>query len=73
VASGGMFVAPWFRGDWAYDAPLVDGVEVDHSPCHVLEKPAIVADHHRAATEFFQRFFQRPQRVHIQIVGRLIE
>jgi hypothetical protein len=26
--SGGMFVAPWFRGDWAYDAPLVDGVEV---------------------------------------------
>jgi len=27
-ASGGMFVAPWFRGDWAYDAPLVDGVEV---------------------------------------------
>ena len=27
VASGGMFVAPWFRGDWAYDAPLVDGVQ----------------------------------------------
>jgi len=26
--AGGIFVAPWFRGDWAYDRPLVDGVEV---------------------------------------------
>lgn len=23
----GMFVAPWFRQDWAYDGPLVSGVE----------------------------------------------
>ena len=23
-----MFIAPWFRGDWAYDEPLVDGTEV---------------------------------------------
>jgi len=23
-----MFIAPWFRGDWAYETPLVDGVEV---------------------------------------------
>ncbi|MBW2586193.1 MAG: hypothetical protein JRD92_04515 [Deltaproteobacteria bacterium] len=23
-----MFIAPWFRGDWAYDEPLVDGAEV---------------------------------------------
>ena len=28
-----MFIAPWFRGDWAYDEPLVPGVEVflDHA------------------------------------------
>ena len=23
-----MFIAPWFRGDWAREQPLVDGVEV---------------------------------------------
>jgi hypothetical protein len=23
-----MFIAPWFRGNWAYDEPLVQGVEV---------------------------------------------
>ncbi len=23
-----MFIAPWFRGDWAYGEPLVEGVEV---------------------------------------------
>ncbi len=23
-----MFIAPWFRGDWARDEPLVDGVEL---------------------------------------------
>jgi hypothetical protein len=23
-----MFIAPWFRGDWAYDEPLVEGAEV---------------------------------------------
>ncbi|MGB5545402.1 MAG: hypothetical protein WBM74_02430 [Polyangiales bacterium] len=23
-----MFIAPWFRGDWAYGEPLVDGVEL---------------------------------------------
>ena len=23
-----MFIAPWFRGDWAYDEPLVEGIEV---------------------------------------------
>jgi len=22
-----MFIAPWFRGDWAYDEPLVEGAE----------------------------------------------
>ncbi len=24
---GKMFIAPNFRGDWAYDEPLVDGIE----------------------------------------------
>jgi len=23
-----MFIAPWFRGDWAYDEPFVEGAEV---------------------------------------------
>jgi hypothetical protein len=26
--NGPMFIAPWFRGDWAYGEPLVEGVEV---------------------------------------------
>ena len=23
-----MFIAPWFRGDWAYDEPLLEGAEI---------------------------------------------
>ena len=38
-----------------------------------IEKPAIVRDHDRAAREILQRFFQRAQRVDIEIVGRLVE
>jgi hypothetical protein len=26
--NGPMFIAPWFRGDWAYGEPFVEGVEV---------------------------------------------
>ncbi|MFW2390058.1 MAG: hypothetical protein ACN4G0_17105 [Polyangiales bacterium] len=36
-----MFIAPWFRGDWAYETPLVDGVEVflDHEAfCRAAEQ-----------------------------------
>ena len=41
--------------------------------CDPVEKPAIVADHNRTAGKFFQRFFQRAQRVDIQIICRFVK
>src|SRR6202521_176413 len=38
-----------------------------------IEKPSIVADDDGAAGEVEQRFLQRPERVDIEIVGRLVE
>jgi hypothetical protein len=38
-----------------------------------VEKPTIMRDHHHATGKVFQRFFERAQRVHIQIVGWFIE
>src|SRR5690348_6024662 len=38
-----------------------------------IEEPAIVRDHHRAAREGEQRLLERPQCLHVEIVGRLIE
>ncbi|MCY1217946.1 hypothetical protein D9M72_298770 [compost metagenome] len=38
-----------------------------------IQEPAIVRDHHHAASEFQQRIFQRPQRFHVKVVGRLIQ
>src|SRR6516162_6703903 len=38
-----------------------------------IEEPAIVADHDGAAGEIDQRFFERAQRVDVEIVGRLVE
>ncbi len=38
-----------------------------------IQKPAIMGNDHRATGEGEQRFFQRPQRLHIQIVGRLVQ
>ena len=38
-----------------------------------IEEPAIVADDDGAAREFFQRFFHRPQRVDVQVVGRFVQ
>ena len=38
-----------------------------------IQEPAIVADHHRAAGEVEQRVLQRAQRVHVQVVGRLVQ
>ena len=32
-----------------------------------------MADDHRAAGEVFQRLLQGPDRVHVQVVGRLVE
>ena len=38
-----------------------------------VEEPAVVADDHGAAAEIEQGFFQRAQRVDVQVVGRLVE
>jgi hypothetical protein len=38
-----------------------------------VQEPAVVADDQRAAGEAQERFLQRPERVHVQIVGRLVE
>ena len=32
-----------------------------------IQKPAVMADDHRAPSEFNQRLFQRPKRVHVQV------
>jgi hypothetical protein len=59
--AGPMFVASTFRGDWAYDAPLVDGVE-----------PLL---HHagftRAAAELLGAEVVRPQIVYSNITYQL--
>jgi hypothetical protein len=56
TSGGEMFVAPWFRGDWAYDAPLVDGVEP------FLDNPAL----RDAAAKVFGGAAQvRPQVVYV--------
>ena len=41
--------------------------------CQSVEEPAVMADDNRTAAKILQSFFQRPQGVDVQIVGRLIE
>ena len=38
-----------------------------------IEEPAVVADHHRATREREQRVLERPQRVDVEVVRRLVE
>ena len=38
-----------------------------------IEKPAVMGDGDRAAGEIKQRFLERPERVDVEIVRRLIE
>ena len=38
-----------------------------------VKEPAVMADHHRAAGEFLERLFQRPQRVDIKVVCRFVK
>src|SRR5262249_54973619 len=38
-----------------------------------VQKPPVVADHHGAAAEGEQRLLQRAQRVHVEVVRRLVE
>jgi hypothetical protein len=55
-ASSGV-VGPVFRGDWAHDRPLVDGVEP------ILENPGFVAAAHRA----FDAAIVRPHIVYVNL------
>lgn len=52
-----VFVAPIFRGDWAYDTPLVDGVEP------ILHNEAFT----EAARELFDGALVRPQIVYANL------
>ena len=40
---------------------------------NAVQEPAVVADHHGAAAEIFQGFFQRSQGVDVQVVGGLVQ
>jgi hypothetical protein len=52
-----MFIAPWFRGDWAYDEPFVPGVEV------FLEHDAL----RDAARRMFEGGVVVPQIVYVNL------
>jgi len=54
---GAMVVGPVFRGDWAYDAPLVDGLEP------IFESPRLAA----AASRLFDATIVRPQMVYANL------
>lgn len=56
-SDGPMMVGPVFRGDWAYDAPLVPGVEP------ILENPRFVA----AARRIFAAAVVRPHIVYANL------
>ena len=60
--------------------------EVSGEPLHVrlpferqnvrgnaIKEPAVVRDHQHGAGKIQQRFFERAQRFHVQIIGGLIE
>jgi hypothetical protein len=48
-------------------------LEREHVRGDAVEKPAVVADDHGAAAEVEQRFLERPQRIDVEVVGRLVE
>ncbi len=60
-AQGPMIIAPNFRGDWAYDRPLVDGAEI------FLDHPQLIA----AASALFDTELIRPQQVYSNLTWQL--
>ena len=60
---GTMVVGPVFRGDWAYDAPLVDGLEP------IFENPRLAA----AASRLFDATIVRPLEGFSQFLWRGID
>ena len=58
-AGGPVFVPPWFRGDWAYGEPLVEGADA------VLGS----ASFRDAAAELFEAEIVAPQVVYLNLMG----
>ena len=48
----------------------LEGHDMGRDP---VEKPAIMGDNNRATGKSLQRFFQRANRIHIEIIGGLVE
>ena len=51
-------------------AVALEGQDVGRDP---VEEPAVVADDHGAAGEGLQAGLERPERVDVEVVGRLVE
>src|SRR5690348_6721027 len=47
--------------------------EGEHVRRHAIQKPAIMADDHGAAGKILERRFEGPERLDVEIVGRLVE
>jgi hypothetical protein len=60
-AQGPMIVAPNFRGDWAYDRPLIDGAEIFLNNRTLIE----------AAGRLFDTDLVRPQQVYSNLTWQL--
>lgn len=60
-AQGPMIVAPNFRGDWAYDRPLIEGAEL------LLNNPTLI----EAAGRLFDTDLVRPQQVYSNLTCQL--
>jgi hypothetical protein len=52
---------------------LAVAFESQHVGGYTVEEPAIVADDDDAAGELEERFFERTQRIDIEVVRRLVE
>ena len=60
-AQGPMIIAPNFRGDWAYDRPLIEGVEVFLNHHELID----------AAKRLFDTEYIRPQQVYSNLTWQL--
>jgi len=54
-----MYLPPWFRGDWAYDKPLVEGAD------RILGNPPFV----EAARRLFDAEIVRPKIVYVNLMA----
>ena len=52
---------------------LAVSLEGQHVRRDAIEEPAVVADDDGAASEIEQRLFECPQRIDVEVIGRLVE